>query len=359
MRKYQVTLFFLVSVVCSAGHPQTVGDAGWKVKMHGLLQDTLTLIPYAFDDKKFADPKNRAAIQTSMTSLLSHVDDLKKHIDRNVKGKTMDPSLAVIAEDFQEDLTFANAMFAQPAVAGRNSQIYLKSSLSRCLECHTQSDAGPEMQINAFSKQIENLSAPDKILAFASTRQFDKALSEFNQMTARPDTAKMDVFNFEHALRTALLITIRVKNDPEATLKVLDGALNSHAGSESIKVDMRDWKKSVVSWKGEKTKMTLTDSADYDRSQELFYLAKAKAGSFDHYQNSDILLLRSSAYLHHLLASYPKSQLRAKSFLLLAQIYDGLPGFAVWELPEQYLSRCIRENPKTKIVNQVCFAMTR
>ena len=41
--------------------------------------------------------------------------------------------------------------------------------------------------------------------------------------------------------------------------------------------------------------------------------------------------------------------------MLLASIYKSLPGFAIWDLAEEYLGACIRENPHSEI-GEKCYS---
>ncbi len=336
---------------------EAVGNGEWRQRMQAMLTDVLALFPYAFDEAKFNDPANTLIVEKSIKSLAQHSSGLKKHTSRlkSSLGLKIDPSFPFIADAFENEITAAQIAFLEGKDSYPQSQIYLRSALSKCVLCHTQSANGPELKLSQFDNQFLALSSPDRFIALAATRQFDSALSEFEKILHDSKVKKSDPFTTDREAKEAIAIAVRVKKDPKIALKLIDEIAEAGSGSTILQNDLKGWRKSVLAWQAEKNLALDSDQALFSEATRLIEAGKSKERSLEIYENSNVTLLRASSYLHDLLSNYPKSPLRAKSYLLLASTYDLLPGFALWDLANEYLGACVQENPHSKI-GETCFS---
>ena len=332
-----------------------VGNAEWKARMQAMLGNVLVLFPFAFDRSKFNDPKNASTIQTALKSLVAHSSELRNHTSRMKPedGLKIDPSFPIIADAFATDLMLAQSTSLMGENFQANSQAYLRSALTKCMMCHTQSANGPELKLDQFKNQFSSLSTTDRFMALTATRQFDAALKEFDQYVADSKVKKPDAVAFDEGVRAAVAIVVRVKRDPKRALSLIDAIIDSGAGTSMLQNDLIGWKKAVTAWQLEKLVPLQSPQTLFDEAKRLIESGK-KQDSLERSESPAIALLRASAYLHDLLSNYPSSPLRAQSYLLLASVYDSLPGFAIWDLSDEYLESCIQENPHTEI-GEKCF----
>ncbi len=337
---------------------EQVGNNEWRARMQSMLKEVLVLFPFAFNDAQYNDIKNQNSIDQSLKSLVEHSEGLKKHTSRIKKedGLKIDPSFSFIAEAFENELHSAQVNFKKTGRQHTEAQNYLRSALSKCILCHSQSANGPELKLSQFKKAFAELSPKDRFMAYAATRQFDDALKVFDVILK--ESRAQDKENLDPNIKTALAIAVRVKKDPKKTSQIVEEVANSGAGSSILKNDLKDWRKAAIAWQTEKAKAPTTDQALFDEATRLIDSQKKKENSFENIENSDISLLRATTYLHDLLTDYPKSRLRAESYLLLASTYDRLPGFAMWDFADEYLGACIEENPHTSI-GEKCFTQYR
>jgi hypothetical protein len=359
LKKMSRRLIFLsvaVFVSVAAKGADQVGNAEWKARMQAMLGNVLVLFPFAFDRSKFNDPKNAATIQSSLKNLVAHSSELKNHTShmKPEDGLKIDPSFPIIADAFAADLMLAQSTYLMGENFQANSQGYLRSALSKCMMCHTQSANGPELKLDQFKSQFAALSTTDRFMALTATRQFDAALKEFDQYVANSKVTKPDAVTFDEGVRAALAIVVRVKRDSKRALSLIDEIADSGAGTSMLQHDLKGWKKAVLAWQAEKPVSLLSAQALFDEAERLIESGK-KQESIETSESPAIGLLRASAYLHDLLSNYSNSPLRAKSYLLLASVYDSLPGFAIWDLADEYLESCIQENPHSEI-GEKCFA---
>ncbi len=333
-----------------------VGGADWKAQMRTMLTDVLVLFPLVFDDAKFKDPKGATIIQKSLNSLATHASGLKEHTSRvqPIDGLKIDPSFPFVAEAFEREVVMAQSAFSETGNSRNRSQIYLRSAISKCMMCHTQSPIGSELKIYQFENQFVSLSSSDRLMALTATRQFDTALKQFDQIVHDAKLTKPDPSTFDRNAKATLAIAVRAKNDPLKSLAVINQVISSGAGSSGLQKDATGWKKSVLEWQEEGRVATKSDQALFNEAKRLSTVEHLKKSEAEIYENTDVMLLRASSRLHDLLSSYPKSSLRAESYLLLASIYQSIPGFAIWDVGDEYLGACIKENPHSEM-GERCF----
>lgn len=355
LRNYLVSSI-IVFLASASFATDGVGGKEWKARMRIMLSDVVTLLPLAFNDSQFRDPKNADAIRRSLASLASHSIDLKKHTTemKPSDGAKIDPSFLFMADAFAGELDFARETFDQGDDAKVHSQTYIRSAISKCMLCHTQSDMGPELKLDSFKTQLASLAPTDRILAFAATRQFDEALKEFDGYASASKVKQPDNSVFDRSAHAALAIEVRVKRSPKLTLALIDEITESAAGSQMLKADLKGWRNAVIAWQSEKVGLKLSDQSLFAQANSLAVDAWAKRRSLEKNENSDVQFLRASSNLHELLSIYPKTQLRPKAYLLLASIYQALPAYAMWDLGDEYLGACIKEFPHSAM-GEKCF----
>lgn len=347
------TALWILSIVMLFGPTayaqNKVGNTEWKVRMRALLTDVIALMPYAFDEAKYRDPKNAETIKEALDSLAAHSVSLKDHtakLKTSADGK-VDPGIRYISQAFENDIGAAQVAFSGSADAQRQSQTYLRAALAKCMMCHSQASNGPEVQLEQFKGQFEKLNYADRFQAYAATRQFDEALEVFSKTLRDAKVSKPDESIVDREVKAALAIAVRVKRDPNLALKLINEVEASKAASRMTQADLKDWKNAVIQWQNESQIDRRHDQSLYMAAKKLASNGKATK-SVNALENSNIQMLRASSLLHDLLTNFPKSSLRGDAYLLLATTYEMLPGFSAWDLPDEYLGACIEEFSHTE-----------
>jgi hypothetical protein len=234
--------------------------------------------------------------------------------------------------------------------------------------CHTQTANGPELKLDQFKAQFAALSADDRFTALTATRQFDEALTLFATMVEESKTGKgtpngaansaAQAAMFDRNARVAMAVLVRVKKDPARALSLIDKMTASEVGTTVLRNDLKGWKRDLLTWQSEKAKggekEMGSDQALFNEASRLKKSALQAEAPLVNATSSSIAYLRASALLHDLLLQYPKSHLRPQSYLMLASIYESLPGFSIWDLSDEYLGACIQENPHSEM-GEKCF----
>ncbi len=361
MHKVKLLIFCATLIAASSAYAapaaSKVGDDSWRARMQLMLADVVQLLPFAFDETKFVDPKNAPAIEKSLSDLSKHSVELKQHtahMDR-AKGLKIDPSFPFIAEAFERDLAQARQAFSDVNTRSE-AQTILRSALAKCTMCHSQSAVGPTLQLKSFNSTLRNLPLSDRLMALTVTRQFDEALVAFQQYAKDAKVHKPKSVTFDKNVRAVLAVAVRVKRDPVASSRVIDAAIESGAGSTMLQTYLVSWKTVTANWRSEKIPDFKSDQALFDGAKKLTVQSQDKQRTRESYVNEAVTYLRASGYLHDLLSNYPESKLRAESYILLASIYESLPGFAIWDLGDEYLGSCIQENPHSAM-GERCYGL--
>lgn len=321
--------------------------ATWHEKMQALSQALSRLLPVVSSRAKFNDPKNQATIDEDTRQLRSLAHSLKSG---NVPNA--DPTMKMMSHLFGEDLDRA-----LEGLRGGNrdyARQILKDTTSYCIQCHTQTNNGPDfphLNLNIDTNQLTSLEQAE---FYAATRQFSPALEAYERVLADKSLAKTDPFAWEQAARSALAIVVRVKNDPKETSSLLSRIEAHPTLPETTKRSVRVWKKSVRDWSKEPKQPLKTTEDVLKKAESLISLAqKNQEFPLDHSQ--DILYFRASSLLHDLLASPDRSaETTAKTLYWAGMASEATRDMNFWTLHETYYEQCIRVQPHTKQA-ELCF----
>lgn len=339
MRLLAISIFlfctFLTRPLAAADKAQVVST------MRSNFETLMKLQPFVADPKKFADPENREEIQ----GLLDNLSGLK-HVFKESMNE-QEPGLAAVSTLFSDYLKDMQEGFSHGASAGyvRNQ---LRTMTGFCMSCHTR--VATDKNFEDAQKKVESsdLKPFQKAEFYAATRQFDNALASFDKIISNTPEGEAGLIETSHALKNALSITVRVKQDPKATYYLLEKLASRRDLPEFMRREVAEWKKDTQAWMKEK-KPAKTASADT-------LIAKARglverAGKIQLYaadHAGDISYLRATNAIHEALQRNPRSPERAEALYLLGVCYSALQDPLLWALDELYFEACVREFPHTK-----------
>ncbi|MES3038036.1 MAG: hypothetical protein V4736_09035 [Bdellovibrionota bacterium] len=345
----------LALTVSAYGGKKTLPN-DWRARMQTLLGDVVVMFPFAYDQELYTNKDNAVFIKDSLASLKKHSSSLNDHL-RNFsdrKGAAVDPILPYIADEFAEELKLAESKFNEGGSSLKQSQVYLQSALNKCIQCHTQTSKGRELNFGKFSDQYADLKPVSRFYSLVVTRQFSESLKQFDEIIASSNSKKQSPGSLDQVGRTALAIAVRVKEDPKLTLKILNAMEENETGTSAFRSDVKGWKNASILWQTETAAPPKKDSEMLSKAKELVQQGK-KSETLSNFQSGSVSYLRAVTYLHKLIEQFPQSKLKPEAYLLLASTYELLPGFALWDVSEHYLTSCIVENPHSEI-GEKCFA---
>ena len=322
--------------------------ATWHEKMQALSQALSRLLPLVSSRTKFNDPKNHANIDEDTRQLRSLAHSLK------TGGKpNSDPTMQMMSHLFGEDLDRA-----REGLRGGHREYarqILKDTTSYCIQCHTQTNNGPDFPRLALNINTNELTSLEQAEFFAATRQFTPALEAYERVLADKNLAKTDPFAWEQAARSALAIVVRVKHDPKETQALLSKIEAHPTLPQATKRSVRAWKKSVKDWTKEPAQKLANNEQMLAKAEKLVTQAqKLQEFPLDHSQ--DILYFRASSLLHEILSNPQRTpELSAKTLYWAGVASEATRDMNFWTLHETYYEQCIRTLPHSKQA-QACFA---
>ncbi|MBE2254320.1 MAG: hypothetical protein IAE78_32625 [Myxococcus sp.] len=333
----------LTALVVAAAPP----DAGAPLKpsMQSALAAVITLQPLVASPVGFRDPANAAKIRQSLEVLapLEHFFTKRS------------PS-AGIATLFARELRAANDEYQRRGYEA--ARIRLRSLTSLCFGCHLREPTDADLATSSAALDALDLTHLERASFFASTRQFERAFTEWNQaFTVKP---KNDVEAFEQteALRQALSVTVQGLDDPKRTVALLAQNKDRPELPGFVTRQMVRWLVEAKAWQAEKF------DARKKTPPQLVARAKALidvAGTAKSVAPDDMRLvshLRAASYLQEALRREPDASTRGEALYLLGVVSAATADPHLWRLEWITLESCIRENPKTELARRCAERLT-
>lgn len=326
--------------VARAGETADTGEA--MRKNFGAL---MALQPFIADPKAFSDAQNRSEIQKNLDSMtgLRHVFPKKM--------SEQEPGLAAVSTLFSDYLSEIQKSFK----AG-GSDSYLRNRLRTmtglCLSCHTR--VATDKNFVDPERKVESapLTGFQRAEFYAATRQFDKAIEAFDKIISSAPSGELGYVEFIRAVRESLSITIRVKQDPKATSRILEKLARRKDAPDFFRRYVVGWKKDADQWAKEKKHPKQMPAPDLIEKAKTLIEHGANEQLFTVDPIGDVSYLRATSYIHEALQKEPGGKFRGEALYLLGNCYDALQDPLLWALDSLYFEACIREFPHSPIAKK-------
>lgn len=313
----------------------------WSAKMAELTETLTELLPLISSRARFDDEANFKKIETQTENLRSLAHSLKTD-----SAPSADPSLQVVSRLFDEDISRA----LQSLRHGNReyARAVLRDTTSYCIQCHTQSNNGPDFPRLNLAINTDALSPLDRAEFFAATRQFEPAIETYEQVLNDQALAESHPYAWEQAARNALAIVVRVKRDPQAAAELLKIIARNRAKPKPMEDILTAWKHSVREWQNERTPPPANEKDKLALAEKLIGNAQYRQDfPLDHAQ--DVAYFRAASLLSEILSSTNEpNQLRTRALYLAGVAAEATRDMNFWTLHETYYERCIRQAPHTK-----------
>ncbi len=307
------------------------------------------LLPDLFSDEQYNSPENFKRIETNVKKLadLAHaMPGASSSKQENATTPDEDPSVVLISGLFKEQVLRAY----EDLRSGRRpyARKVLKTVTNFCIVCHTRSSS--EVDISAIEEDVpKSLRSPlERAEFFDATRQFDRALAEFDKILGDPSAAKERPLEWERALHYGIATAIRVKRDPNRALALVNRVITSPTSPVFLKEEALRWQGSLLEWIAEGSPKPMTADGLFAEAKDLMERAR-KMQEYPADRGADILYLRASAALHDFLSHYPGNANSGEALLLLGDCYETLRDMELWSLHDLYYEACVRQFPHTHI----------
>ena len=320
----------------------------WQTKMRTLEQTYQDLLVDLSSNERFNNPKNFKRIEQNAERLSKAATEL------NAAGggsPDPDPSISMIANQFAGEV---NRAYQTLKTGHREyARTVFRSMTGYCMACHTKS-GGVSFQNVPAPKVIQGLSSLEKAEFFASTRQFDNALEEYEKTIADRRVAEKQPFSWEKAVRSGLAVAVRVKKDPDKAMSIVNQVLNESPSAPYFLTEQaRVWKKSIEKWKSEGVIKAQTENGYFVLANRLIDEARALQ-KYPADRSADIVYLRASSAVHDLLSFAPNGTHATDALYLAGLCYEVLRDLNLWDMHEFYYLACIMKSPHTN-KSRECF----
>jgi len=339
------------SMVVSASAKEAP-KAAFSAKMLKLAQVVSQTLVDTSSAGKFMDPKNAKRIEDNTKKLSELAHDIHKAsvgASTDVISPDGDVSVSLIAGLFQDDAKRAYDEFKRGNK--EYARTVLRSIPGYCIGCHTRGNSGPQFIDLGTNAQLKGLTPFEKGEVFAATRQYDKALENFEEVFKKESSARDRQIEWEKAARYAVAIAVRVKKDPAQALNFVEKIIDFKGAPQFFKEDANAWKASLLTWKKEMSTVPTSEEGYFAEAQRLMSQAM-QSQMYLADRNGDVYYLRATQTLHDLLRLYPNGSKTSESLYLLGLAYRALQGLNLWNLSDLYFEACIRKAPHTGVSSQ-------
>ena len=342
--------FSLIFINCNV-IAETPG-ADWNQKMENFRSVLSALLPDLFSEKRFNAPENFKRIEENVKRLAGLAHEMPTGAFAQAKTELaadQDPSLTLISGLFKNEalLALTHLRSGHRAYA-RN---VLKTIPNFCIACHTRSTG---LDLSSVQEHVPKSLTPfERAQFFDATRQFDRALDEFEKILSNAPTVDRPL-EWERAARDGIATAVRVKRDPQRALALVDRVLSSPVAPVFLKENALHWKTSLEEWKNEQPEKSSTADSLFSEGKKLV----AQARNLQEYpsdRSADVLYLRASAVLHDFLSRFPDEARVGEVLLLTGMCYESLEDLQVWSMHDLYYEACVRKVPHTPVAH-ACYA---
>lgn len=331
----------------------TGAEPTWAEQMQRLKGVLPELLVDVTSDKNFDNPKNADRILNNTKKLSELAHSLARMQESKGEGKPIDgdPTIGLISVLLDDEVQRAYSALkdGHRAYARR----VLRSVSTYCVACHTRTDFGPNFPRLELKLETDALTQLELADIYAATRQFDRALAEYEKVASDPNAALTRSIEWEKAMKRALAIAVRVNHDPDRALKLVGKVVDSPHAATYFKAEAVAWQEGLRKWKKEATKKQASAPTALAEARRLIEQGRATQ-KYPADETGSVYYLRASAVLHEVMRQSLTADQLAQAFYLSGVAYEALQPLGLWTLPELYYESCIRKAPHSAVAES-CF----
>lgn len=338
--------FWLLIIVALMGFAAHAKMPKWNKRMQELSQALKDVMP-----EVVSQSKDRKKLEQGARRLSELVHSLKVLPGgESMLPPDADPSVSFISDIFEKEVHRAYSAVREGHTDYARG--ILRNVTAYCIACHGRTGSGPDFAGVDLTKQTQKMQGLQRAELLAATRQSDAAFDEFMKIVSDEGKAGLRQLEWRRAVQRALLLAVRVKQDPDLALKVVEAA-QKNSSTQFVKQYTTGWKDAIVAWKREASAQPRTEDGLYSEASRL-YAAAIAAQRFPLDHSADVYFLRATALAHNQLGLAPQGARSADAFLLIGQSHEVLNDPALWPIHEVYYMACIRRAPQTA-TSKKCF----
>jgi len=335
---------FLIAVISSPlAYPKERPELDETMKK--LFNAFMNLEVMAVSSARFSDAENREVIKRDLDT----VSAIKHSFPTKMKSE--EPGLMAVLSLFKDYINDTQDQFSRGNTEYARHRV--KTMGNFCMSCHSRTSGADFEDISERVKSL-HLDEFEKAELYGATRQFDKAMASYWLLLQSPPKDEMGFVTYTRGLQNYVRLLVRVKQDPDTTLKALDSLSKKKKLPEFDRRMLAAWAKDAAFWTKDKLVVSDTTSEALVRKARTLIERAQSLHDFAADENGDISYLRASGYLHEVLDREAKSEKRGEALYLLGIAYESLQEPYLWDLNTVFYEECVREFPHSK-QSEDCF----
>jgi hypothetical protein len=232
---------FAVSQENSTKDPAASRSSGvTQATMRGIFTALTTSYTYSLDMDYFQDRHNRDAVIASLEALVANTSALEEH------GGGLDPSFDYLRRFLAGDAEEALKRYQERQYFG--TQFMLVKLMENCATCHSRLPSDQAFGTGAqFLKdaRVGAMGPVDRVNIEIAARQFDKALSTYEEIFALPSMTSQGL-QLIGAFEGYLKIAIGVRNDTARPSRTLENFLRREDVPAGLREVVQTWIKDLA-----------------------------------------------------------------------------------------------------------------
>jgi tetratricopeptide (TPR) repeat protein len=224
-----------ILVVALAAPAAAETDPATRAAMQEILQAIAFALPRSMDAEAFGRPEERERISKALAQLASESGSLEQHAAARGAGfQHLGENLAADAREVEQRYN-----------AGRTQEaaFLLQRLTENCIACHSRlpSRGDSDLSRRLMSDMAEvQLSPPERARLETATRQFDAALSTYEELFRSSQTtpAQLDLMGY---LADYLTVALRVKGEAPRVVATLETLQQREDVPEWLERDLKVW----------------------------------------------------------------------------------------------------------------------
>ena len=329
----------LLTALSLVAAPPPDAGATLKPSMQAALGAVIGIQPLIASPVAFRDPANAAQIRGAL-EVLSPLE----HFFTNTAPATG------VATLFARELRNATDEFQNGNVEAARAR--LRSITALCFGCHVRQPSDRSFASDAELIDSLVLTGLERASFFASTRQFDRAFTEWNKALAVAPKNDVEAFEQTEAIRLALSVAIQGEDNAQRAITLLEANKARKELPGFVTRQMKRWLIEAKAWQIEKFDSRKRPPAQLvSKAKALIELAGVEA--FVTPDDARLVShLRAAGYLQEALRREPTGPFRGEALYLLGVVSAANADPLLWRLEWITLESCIRENPKTDLARR-------
>jgi hypothetical protein len=231
--------------------------------MRAVYQSLMNIFPFAVSRDALLDKKNEKLIQDNLKLIADHSQRIDAVVSKDEKGH------AFFSQQLQRNAALASKRFA--GGHPEQAQFYIEEMYDTCLSCHTSRGATADSAFTMdFPKDIkpESLGPLGKARFLALSRQFEKAMEEYERLFSSGELSLEDLLHYDPFV-DYMLLSLRVKDDRARVLKTFS-QLKLEAYPVMIRHDIEAWTEAL-----KKLKPKAPKQSELDYAKQLIKIAQS------------------------------------------------------------------------------------